>query len=323
MLKEKRAEFGNGFGRTNLFDMVQFAESFPEVETVRTLPGLMGWTYFWQIIYLDDPVLFERTAVGKKPAETIGQDPTAPRDGDRGTPGLVFREASFAGMLDAPAAAASGRRFRQWDFMGRGRNVVTLLVHACRVAFRKVRNSNAGRLGVEAGKDVGQPQGGDDGHAVDGPVVEVSEVLFVAGDEVIAFLADGRAKDRDVFGVQGDGQGEGEGGDGHDAGGQCGQAVGPGRPLELDVSPGFLGRQVARDDLCPFGQQADQGGEVAGRVTGRKQHVGVEENLHGGLDARAAAEPVQGLADGLVVAGELGNAVLGVDFDRDADRRPE
>jgi predicted nuclease of restriction endonuclease-like (RecB) superfamily len=112
------AEFGEGFGRTNLFNMVRFAEVFPDGKIVSALRTKLGWTHFRQIIYLDDPLkrdfyaemcrienwstrtlekkigsmLFERTALSKKPEKLIRQELDALRDGDQLTPDLVFRD---------------------------------------------------------------------------------------------------------------------------------------------------------------------------------------------------------------------------------------
>ena len=48
------AEFGKGFGRSNLFNMVRFAGVFPDHQIVQSLIGQLGWTHFQRIIYLDD-----------------------------------------------------------------------------------------------------------------------------------------------------------------------------------------------------------------------------------------------------------------------------
>ena len=48
------AEFGKGFGRSNLFNMVRFAEVFPDHQIFQSLVGQFGWTHFQRIIYLDD-----------------------------------------------------------------------------------------------------------------------------------------------------------------------------------------------------------------------------------------------------------------------------
>src|SRR5260221_3412752 len=50
------AEFGSGFGRTNLFNMLRFAEVFPDREIVHALCGQLGWSHFGQIIYLKEPL---------------------------------------------------------------------------------------------------------------------------------------------------------------------------------------------------------------------------------------------------------------------------
>ncbi len=118
-------EYGRGFGRTNLFYMVQFAEAFPDVEIVQTLSGQLSWSHFLAIIPLDNPLkrdfyaemcrlerwsvrtlrqkidrmLFERTAVSKKPEALIRADLDALRDEDRLTPDLVFRDPYFLDFL--------------------------------------------------------------------------------------------------------------------------------------------------------------------------------------------------------------------------------
>jgi predicted nuclease of restriction endonuclease-like (RecB) superfamily len=119
------AEYGRGFGRTNLFYMVQFAEAFPDVEIVQTLSGQLSWSHFLAILPLDNPLkrdfyaemcrlerwsvrmlrqkidrmLFERTAVSKKPEALIRADLDALRDEDRLTPDLVFRDPYFLDFL--------------------------------------------------------------------------------------------------------------------------------------------------------------------------------------------------------------------------------
>lgn len=112
------AEFGRGFGVRNLFRMVRFAEVFPDEQIVSALRTLLGWTHFRQLIALDDPLkrdfyaemcriekwntrtlekkigsmLFERTALSKKPDKLIRQELAALRAEDRLTPDLVFRD---------------------------------------------------------------------------------------------------------------------------------------------------------------------------------------------------------------------------------------
>lgn len=94
-------EFGNGFGRANLFHMVRFAEVFPDEQIVYALSRQLGWTHLRQIIYLKEPLqrefyaemcrierwstrtladkiqgmLYERTAISRKPAQLAKQAP--------------------------------------------------------------------------------------------------------------------------------------------------------------------------------------------------------------------------------------------------------
>lgn len=145
ILKEKRAdygkeivhalsgqlaiEFGNGFGRTNLFHMVRFAEVFPDKQIVHALSGQLSWTHLRQIIYLKEPLqrefyaemcrverwstrkladkiqgmLYERTAISRKPAQLAKQELKQLREEDRITPDLIFRDPyllDFLGLKD-------------------------------------------------------------------------------------------------------------------------------------------------------------------------------------------------------------------------------
>jgi predicted nuclease of restriction endonuclease-like (RecB) superfamily len=119
------AEFGNGFSLPNLFRMVRFAEVFPEENIVSTLSRQLGWSHFVEIISLKDELqrdfyaemcrierwsvrtlrqkissmLFERTALSKKPVELAKQELTKLREEDKLTPDLVFRDPYFLDFL--------------------------------------------------------------------------------------------------------------------------------------------------------------------------------------------------------------------------------
>ena len=144
-------EFGRGYSRTNLFNMVRFAEVFPDPQIVHALRGQLGWTHFRQIIYLDDPLkrdfyaemcrvekwntrtlqkkiagmLFERTALSKKPEKLIRQELTELRKADRLSPDLVFRDPyflDFLGLKDTYAVHKHGYGvLEQSDAGGRDR----------------------------------------------------------------------------------------------------------------------------------------------------------------------------------------------------------
>ena len=118
-------EFGKGFTEESLRRMIQFAALFPDEQIVAALSGQLSWSHFVEIIPLDDPLkrefyaemrrierwsvrtlrqkidrlLFERTAVSKKPDELIRRDLKASRDEDRLTPDLVFRDPYFLDFL--------------------------------------------------------------------------------------------------------------------------------------------------------------------------------------------------------------------------------
>jgi len=118
-------EFGNGFGARNLSRMVRFAEVFPEGKILSTLLRELSWSHFVEIIPLKDGLqrdfyaemcrierwsvrtlrkkidgmLYERTAISKKPEKLIEKDLAALREEDRLTPDLVFRDPYFLDFL--------------------------------------------------------------------------------------------------------------------------------------------------------------------------------------------------------------------------------
>jgi hypothetical protein len=47
-------EFGRGFGRQNLFQMLRFAEVFPDEQIAQTLSAQLSWSHFVELIPLDD-----------------------------------------------------------------------------------------------------------------------------------------------------------------------------------------------------------------------------------------------------------------------------
>ncbi len=123
--RQLAAEYGNGFGRRNLFNMVRFAEVFSDAQIVQTLSAQLSWSHFVAIIPLEDDLqrefyaemcrierwsvrtlrkkingmLFERTAISKKPAELAKQELADLREDDTLTPDLVFRDPYFLDFL--------------------------------------------------------------------------------------------------------------------------------------------------------------------------------------------------------------------------------
>lgn len=117
--------YGRGFGARNLANMIRFAETFPDERIVATLSQQLSWSHFIELLPLEDQLkrdfyaelcrverwsvrtlrhkidhlLYERTAVAKKPDQLIAQDLAALRDEDRMTPDLVFRDPYYLDLL--------------------------------------------------------------------------------------------------------------------------------------------------------------------------------------------------------------------------------
>lgn len=100
LAEQLTAEFGNSFNASNLWRFVQFAEIFPNIEKVDALRQLLSWSHIRIFLRLDDnlkrrfymemcrtegwstrqleerigSMLYERTALSRKPDELIGQE---------------------------------------------------------------------------------------------------------------------------------------------------------------------------------------------------------------------------------------------------------
>lgn len=119
------ADYGKGFSRSNLFNMVRFSNISPKPGIVATLSLQLGWSHFIEIIPIEDSLkrdfysemcrierwsvrtlrakidsmLFERTALSKKPKKLIQQEIDTLRKEDQMTPDLVFRDPYFLDFL--------------------------------------------------------------------------------------------------------------------------------------------------------------------------------------------------------------------------------
>jgi predicted nuclease of restriction endonuclease-like (RecB) superfamily len=128
--RELTTEYGRGFGRRSLFRMMQLSEYFPDEQIVSALSTQLSWSHFVEILSLDDRLkrdfyaemcrverwsvrtlrhkvghlLYERTAVSKKPKELIEKDLATLREQDRMTPDLVFRDPYFLDFLGLTGA---------------------------------------------------------------------------------------------------------------------------------------------------------------------------------------------------------------------------
>ena len=121
--------YGRGFSKGNLHRMVQMARLFAEEEKVVTLSRQLSWSHFLALLPIEDPLardfyaemcrverwsvrtlrsriggmLYQRTALSKKPDELIRQELDTLRTEDRLTPALVFRDPyllDFLGLHD-------------------------------------------------------------------------------------------------------------------------------------------------------------------------------------------------------------------------------
>ena len=123
--RQLMAVYGKGFTASNLLHFVRFAEVFSDEAILYALSRELSWTHFRHIIYLKDELkrgfyaemcrierwstrtladkiqgmLFERTAISRKPEETIKQEIESLRDEDKLTPDLVFRDTYFLDFL--------------------------------------------------------------------------------------------------------------------------------------------------------------------------------------------------------------------------------
>ncbi|KJS29801.1 MAG: cytoplasmic protein [Desulfatitalea sp. BRH_c12] len=123
-------DYGAGFSAKNLHRMVQFAAVFPDGEKVATLSRQLSWSHFRELIPLEKPhqrefyleicrkegwsvrrlreriqsMLYERTALSRKPEETIAHDLALLGQEGQMTPDLAFRDPymlDFLGLADS------------------------------------------------------------------------------------------------------------------------------------------------------------------------------------------------------------------------------
>ena len=126
--KALSAEYGRGFSKRNLHYMVLFAERFPDEKIVHALRSQLSWTHFREIVSIDDPLkrqfyaelcrverwstrtltakvngmLYERTAIAKRPDAVISQTLDELQESDMLTPDLIFRDPYLLDFLGLP-----------------------------------------------------------------------------------------------------------------------------------------------------------------------------------------------------------------------------
>lgn len=119
-------QFGRGWSKRNLFQMLKFSEIFPEVEIVQALSAQLSWTHFVQLCSIDDELkrnfyitmatqerwstrtlderigalLFERTAISKKPDETIVAELTHLRETGQFNKDILLKDPYMLDFLE-------------------------------------------------------------------------------------------------------------------------------------------------------------------------------------------------------------------------------
>ncbi len=123
--RQLAVEYGTGFADKNLRRMIQFAASFPDEQIVVSLIRQLSWTHFIALIPIKDPLkrdfytemcrlerwsvrtlrrkidgmLYERTAISRKPELVIRHELDTLRSEEQMTPDLVFRDPYFLDFL--------------------------------------------------------------------------------------------------------------------------------------------------------------------------------------------------------------------------------
>lgn len=118
-------EYGSSFSEKNLRRMMQFAELFPDEKIVVSLIRQLSWTHILAVIPIEDQLkrdfyiemcklekwsvrtfreriqsmLYERTAISKKPELTIQHDLELLKNEQKINPDLVFRDPYFLDFL--------------------------------------------------------------------------------------------------------------------------------------------------------------------------------------------------------------------------------
>jgi predicted nuclease of restriction endonuclease-like (RecB) superfamily len=123
--RQLEIEYGGSFSEKNLHRMMQFALVFPEKEIVATLSRQLSWSHIKELIPIGEPLkrefytemcihekwsvrifreriqslLFERTAISKKPEKTIQNDLKLLQSEHKLSTDLVFRDPYFLDFL--------------------------------------------------------------------------------------------------------------------------------------------------------------------------------------------------------------------------------
>lgn len=127
--KELTETFGRGWSKRQLHDCIRFAEVYPDISIVHSLNAQLSWTHWRQLIPIEDDLkrsfyielcqlekwsyrelkdrirsmLYERTAISRKPEETIKNDLALLKKQKTVSPDLIFKDPyllDFLGLSD-------------------------------------------------------------------------------------------------------------------------------------------------------------------------------------------------------------------------------
>lgn len=119
-------EYGRGYGERNIFRMVKFYDYFKDFKILSTLSAKLSWSHFVELLQIQDNIkrefyatmcsnefwsvrtlrerigsaLFERTAISKKPEQTIINDLQLLNQENKMTTNLFFRDPYILDFLD-------------------------------------------------------------------------------------------------------------------------------------------------------------------------------------------------------------------------------
>ncbi len=123
--RQLELEYGKGWGEKQLRQCMKFALAFPEKEIVYTLCTQLSWSHIRLVMFMEEPLkrafyiemcklekwsvrvfqerissmLYERTAISKKPELTIQNDLELLKNEQQISPDLVFRDPYFLDFL--------------------------------------------------------------------------------------------------------------------------------------------------------------------------------------------------------------------------------
>lgn len=127
-------KFGKGYNKASLFRMIRFAKLYPDSQIIATVSRQLSWSHIILICQIDNELqrdfylemarierwsvreardkinsmLFERTAISKKPEEVIKTEISKLRSGDELNPDLVFRDPCFLDFVNLSGKYSEG-----------------------------------------------------------------------------------------------------------------------------------------------------------------------------------------------------------------------